>query len=90
MHGLDDMPLGLRYTDCITKFEVKEGPMAEAKYRGENLSSAATSESAVDPREAARQRRAAALKVAEGLWKDRTDIPKDGVQAQEQLRAEWH
>jgi hypothetical protein len=38
----------------------------------------------------ARARRLAALQAAEGLWKDRTDIPKDGVQVQEQLRAEWH
>ncbi len=38
----------------------------------------------------ARARRLAALKAAEGLWKHRTDIPNDGVKAQEQLRAEWH
>jgi hypothetical protein len=38
---------------------------------------------------ASRMRRAAALKAAEGLWKDRTDIPKDGVEYQNQLRAEW-
>lgn len=38
----------------------------------------------------ARTRRLAALKAAEGLWKDRTDVSKDGVHAQEQLRAEWH
>ena len=37
----------------------------------------------------ARARRLAALQAAEGLWKDRTDIPRDGVTAQEQLRAEW-
>jgi len=43
-----------------------------------------------DPLVQARARRLAALKAAEGLWKDRTDIPKDGVKAQEQLRAEWH
>jgi hypothetical protein len=41
------------------------------------------------PVEAARQRRLAALKMAEGLWKDRTDTVKDGVQAQEQLRNDW-
>lgn len=45
--------------------------------------------SAVAALELARRRRLAALTVAEGLWKDRTDVPKDGVQAQEQLRAEW-
>lgn len=37
----------------------------------------------------ARARRLAALKAAEGMWADRTDIPLDGVLAQEQLRAEW-
>lgn len=36
-----------------------------------------------------RLRRRAALKMAEGLWKDRTDIPKDGAEYQEQLRDEW-
>lgn len=36
-----------------------------------------------------RRRRAAALNSAEGLWKDRTDIPKDGAEYQDQLRAEW-
>ena len=41
-----------------------------------------------DPLVAARARRLLALQAAEGLWKDRTDIPKDGVKAQEQLRAE--
>jgi hypothetical protein len=64
--------------------------MGEAKYRGEHQGLPATSEPAINPREAARQRRAAALKAAEGLWKDRSDMPKDGVEAQEQLRAEWH
>ncbi|MES2165031.1 MAG: hypothetical protein V4476_28075 [Pseudomonadota bacterium] len=41
------------------------------------------------PMDAKRRRLVAALKAAEGLWKDRTDIPKDGVEYQEQLRAEW-
>jgi hypothetical protein len=45
---------------------------------------------AQDALQQARARRLAALQAAEGLWKDRTDIPKDGVKAQEQLRAEWH
>lgn len=44
----------------------------------------------VAAQDAARQRRLAALKAAEGLWKDRADIPKDGVQSQEEMRAEWH
>ena len=64
--------------------------MGKARYRGERQGLPATSEPVVNPLEAARQRRAAALKMAEGLWKDRADMPKDGVQAQEQLRAEWH
>jgi hypothetical protein len=38
----------------------------------------------------ARARRLTALQAAEGLWKDRTDISKDGVKAQERLRNEWH
>lgn len=37
----------------------------------------------------ARARRLAALQAAESLWKVRTDISKDGVKAQEQLRDEW-
>jgi hypothetical protein len=37
----------------------------------------------------ARARRLAALQAAEGLWKDRTDISKDGVKAQEAVRDEW-
>ncbi len=40
-------------------------------------------------KEAKRIRLAAALKAAEGLWKNRTDISKDGVQYQEHLRSEW-
>ncbi|MFP5390173.1 MAG: hypothetical protein ACLGI6_01300 [Gammaproteobacteria bacterium] len=63
--------------------------MGEPKYIGEHQNATATIAPPTDPREAARQRRAAALKAAEGLWKDRTDLPKDGVQAQEQLRNEW-
>lgn len=49
-------------------------------------------ETAPRPEEAlaqARARRLAALKAAEGMWADRTDILLDGVKAQEQLRAEW-
>lgn len=37
----------------------------------------------------ARARRLAALMAAQGMWAGRTDIPMDGVEAQEQLRAEW-
>ena len=42
-----------------------------------------------DPLEARQSGRFVALKAAEGLWKDRTDIPKDGVKYQNQLRGEW-
>lgn len=35
------------------------------------------------------RRRQEAVKRAEGLWKDRTDIPKDGVEYQEKIRSEW-
>jgi hypothetical protein len=35
------------------------------------------------------RRRADALKAAEGLWRNRTDIPLDGVEYQEQIRSEW-
>jgi hypothetical protein len=38
---------------------------------------------------ARRQRLRVALVAAEGLWKDRKDIPKDGVEYQERLRTEW-
>lgn len=40
-------------------------------------------------REQTRARRLGALKAVEGLWKDRTDIPKDGLAYQEEMRAEW-
>jgi hypothetical protein len=36
-----------------------------------------------------KRRRADALKAAEGLWRNRTDIPLDGVEYQEQIRSEW-
>jgi hypothetical protein len=44
--------------------------------------------SKVSIEELARQRRLAKMLKAEGLWKNRTDIPKDGVAYQEELRAE--
>ena len=43
----------------------------------------------IDSPQARRQRRLALLQPAEGLWKDRDDIPKDGVEYQRQLRSEW-
>lgn len=35
------------------------------------------------------RKRLEALKGIFGLWADREDIPKDGVEYQRQLRAEW-
>jgi hypothetical protein len=35
------------------------------------------------------RRRLEAVKRAEGLWKNRDDVPKDGVEYQEKLRSEW-
>lgn len=39
--------------------------------------------------EASRQKRLAALKATFGLWKNRADVPQDGVEYQEGLRSEW-
>lgn len=36
-----------------------------------------------------RGRREEAVKRAEGLWKDRTDILKDGVAYQQRIRSNW-
>jgi hypothetical protein len=47
------------------------------------------SSSVVDLLAARRKRRLAALTAASGLWKDRTDIPADGVEYQRALRKEW-
>ena len=41
----------------------------------------------LSPVEAKHRRLAAALKAAEGLWKDRKDMPTDGVEYQEQVRS---
>jgi hypothetical protein len=62
--------------------------MREAMYRSKRKEPTVP-EPPLTPVKAARQRRQAALKMAEGLWKDRPDTVKDGVQAQEQLRNEW-
>jgi hypothetical protein len=42
-----------------------------------------------DTPEGRRARRAAALAKAAGIWKDRTDIPKDGLEYQRMMREEW-
>jgi hypothetical protein len=80
----------LRYTIYIIIFDVGSLPWERQDTAERVRGGLTTSEPVVNPQEAARRRRAAALKAAEGLWKDRTDMPKDGVQAQEQLRVEWH
>ncbi len=56
---------------------------------GRSADVVASSEPVTAPQAARRQRLRAALAAAEGLWKDRKDIPKDGVEYQEQLRTEW-
>jgi hypothetical protein len=56
---------------------------------GQHLESAVKPDTVLSPQEERRRRRMAALKAAEGLWKQRTDIPRDGAQYQDQLRAEW-
>jgi hypothetical protein len=64
-------------------------PMESPLYAGEQTNPDAPSEPATTPLEERRQRRIAALRRAEGLWKSRTDIPKDGAEYQAQLRNEW-
>lgn len=61
-------------------------PIIKEGTTGEAIETAQRSEEALAQ---ARARRLAALKAAEGMWANRTDIPLDGVKAQEQLRAEW-
>ena len=39
--------------------------------------------------EGRRARRKAALALIDGIWKDRTDIPADGLEYQRRLREEW-
>lgn len=36
-----------------------------------------------------RQKRLEVLKKTCGLWKDRTDVPKDGLEYQRMMREEW-
>jgi len=36
-----------------------------------------------------RRRRAEALQAVEGMWKDRPEIPSDGVEYQKRIRSEW-
>jgi hypothetical protein len=38
---------------------------------------------------AAHKRRTAALKSVFGIWKDRKDAPQDGLDYQQEMRAEW-
>lgn len=67
--------------------------MAIAKNPGEPPDLDASSESQhqpVDVLEGRRSRRVAALAAAEGLWKNRSDVPRDGIEYQNRLRAEWN
>ncbi len=63
--------------------------MGTLKDRSEPEEVLVAREAAQTPQEMRLQRLRAALAAAEGLWKDRQDIPKDGVEFQERLRAEW-
>ncbi|MYM65404.1 hypothetical protein GTP45_00970 [Pseudoduganella sp. FT55W] len=40
-------------------------------------------------KEQERQKRLEAIDLIFGMWKNRTDIPQDGLAFQEELRAEW-
>lgn len=42
-----------------------------------------------NPMEGQRQKRLQAIDLIFGIWRDRTDIPKDGLAYQEKMRAEW-
>jgi hypothetical protein len=67
--------------------------MAIAKNPGEHPDIDASPEPQLQPidfLEARRSRRVAALTAAEGLWKNRTDVPRDGIEYQNRLRAEWN
>lgn len=41
------------------------------------------------PESTALEKRAAALKSVFGIWKDRQDVPEDGLAYQQGMRAEW-
>lgn len=56
------------------------------KVRGLRADAAAQSPSQEDVQ---RARRLDILRRTAGMWKDRTDIPKDGTQFQLAARAEW-
>jgi len=62
--------------------------MGAAKQRNPDVEQADKS-SVVTLQDSPRRRRLAALQAAQGLWKNRSDIPRDGVEFQQQLRAEW-
>ena len=59
------------------------------KKSGEPEQANMTPDSDLTSLETRRRRRVSALKAAEGLWKHRVDIPKDGAEYQDQLRGEW-
>lgn len=83
-----DIRQRLRYTSFI-RFEQWERLMEPLKDIADQTSTTLPLEASAASLEERRRRRKAALKAAEGLWKDRTDIPKDGVEYQKQLRDEW-
>lgn len=62
--------------------------MGDLKYIEDHLTVVERTAPKTSFEELARQRRLAKMLKAEGLWKNRTDIPKDGVVYQEELRAE--
>jgi hypothetical protein len=78
----------LRYTDRIdfAKAEVSMDILSDIN---EHTAPATLPVRTNDEKQERRRRRLAALAAAEGIWKDRTDIPLDGVQYQNELRDEW-
>jgi hypothetical protein len=72
-----------------SKFDYRELQMGTLANSDEHPDVAAKPEAPPSANEERRRRRADALKAAEGLWKQRTDIPNDGAEFQDQLRAEW-
>lgn len=83
----DDTPPGLRYTGHVMKFQPPEAIMGTKPDVNEKLT--VPIRRPAGTLEEQQLRREAAVKRAEGLWKDRTDIPKDGVEYQEKIRSEW-
>jgi len=81
----DDNGYRMRYTELLfqARGEPHGRPTKEQAWFGRVDKS-----SVVTLQDSPRRRRLAKLQAAQGLWKNRTDIPKDGVDHQQQLRAE--